>query len=842
MTLALAWLVFPAVLAVLALGCGLLLEAAAGARLRGALMFPLGFGVIVVVAQLFTLTDPTAEFATPAVVTLACAGLVLSPRRREPRLDLWACAAAVAVFCVLAAPIVLSGEPTIAGYMKNEDTATWLAITDHVMEHGRSLSSLPADSYQAILDNYVGHGYPVGAFLPLGVGRALVGQDLAWLFQPYMAFVVAMLALALYALASDLIGSRTLRALAVFVASQPALLFGNSLWGELKEPEAAMLLAATAALFPHLIHAGGRWRRLLPIAVASAATLGVLSVGGAVWLAPALVIILAWTARDRGVDFALPLAATLSALVVALSIPALVAAGTFLGPASNTLTRGSALGNLIQPLSLVQVFGVWPVGDFRLRPDHMGVTDLLIALVAAAAVIGVVWAFSRRAWGLLLYVWTAVVGATVVVIGGSPWVDAKALATASPALVLAGMVGAAALLRRRGGPRLGGALLAAAITAGVLWSNALAYHDVDLAPHDRLAELQKIGKRIAGEGPTLTNEYEFYAVRHFLRKADPDGASLLGPHDVTLRDGLPPQEGVFADIDQFDTTAVLHYRTLVLRRSPAASRPPAVYREVWKGRYYEVWQRPSGPVTQIVHLTLGQPFFAALDYPQHEAVAPAKVTIGRGQPAATAGAAPAGFQPATRPRCRDVLRLARLGGGGGVLATVVRPRSEVIALSRSDHPPAWSGGPGDPNPNVLYPSGEGTASASLSVRGMSRYEAWLGGSFRGRMELSVDGRRVSSARHELNYSPGQFVPLGQVTLDPGLHRLALNYALGDLHPGSGGSAVAPFGVYDPRSFSVGPLILSPIVPEPVTYLSPSKARSLCGRNLDWVELLAARPQ
>jgi hypothetical protein len=34
-------------------------------------------------------------------------------------------------------------------------------------------------------------------------------------------------------------------------------------------------------------------------------------------------------------------------------------------------------------------------------------------------------------------------------------------------------------------------VVAAAIAGGVLWSNALAYHEANLAPRDRLAELER---------------------------------------------------------------------------------------------------------------------------------------------------------------------------------------------------------------------------------------------------------------------------------------------------------------------------------------------------------------
>ena len=66
MTLIVAWVVFPLVLAVLALGCGLLLQRVSGVELRGALLLPCGLAVIVVTAGLATITDATAQLATLA--------------------------------------------------------------------------------------------------------------------------------------------------------------------------------------------------------------------------------------------------------------------------------------------------------------------------------------------------------------------------------------------------------------------------------------------------------------------------------------------------------------------------------------------------------------------------------------------------------------------------------------------------------------------------------------------------------------------------------------------------------------------------------------------------------
>src|SRR6266576_6683085 len=260
------WLLFPLALAALGLGCGLLLEAASAVRLPTPLLPAAGLAVMVVAVSFTTMADATAELSIPVVIALAVAGFLLSPRWKGRKLDRWAVASALAVFAAFAAPVVISGAAGFAGYIKLDDTATWLAITDHVMQHGRNLHGLAPSSYEATLAFNLPSGYPIGAFLPLGVGRALVGQDAAWVFQPYLAFLAAMLALAFYTLVTPLVKSPWLRGLAVFVASQAALLFAYSLWGGAKELAAAWLLALLAALAAQALRESGRARSLLPLA------------------------------------------------------------------------------------------------------------------------------------------------------------------------------------------------------------------------------------------------------------------------------------------------------------------------------------------------------------------------------------------------------------------------------------------------------------------------------------------------------------------------------------------------------------------------------------------------
>ena len=207
MSLLAAWVAFPVALGAIAVGCGLLLDVAADGRIPGPLIAPAGLAAVVVVAQFAVLFDATAELAVPLVVVLAVVGFAVDRPWSHRRLEPWPLAAAAIVFVLYGLPVIASGEATIAGYIKLDDTATWLALTDRVMEHGRSLDGLGPSTYEATLDFNLAQGYPVGAFLPLGIGSALVGQDAAWVFQPYVALLAAMLSLALWGLAAPLVRS-----------------------------------------------------------------------------------------------------------------------------------------------------------------------------------------------------------------------------------------------------------------------------------------------------------------------------------------------------------------------------------------------------------------------------------------------------------------------------------------------------------------------------------------------------------------------------------------------------------------------------------------------------------
>jgi hypothetical protein len=788
MSLFVAWVVYPLVLLALCAGLGLLVDVLCGRRLPGALVAPIGLAAIVVVGQFTTLAEATAELTVPLVCFLAVLGGGLSLPWRFGRPDPWPAAAAFAVFAVFAAPVVLSGEPTFAGYIKLDDTATWLALTDRVMEHGRDLSGMEPSTYRATLEANLPSGYPVGVFLPFGTAQELVGGDLAWVFQPYLSFLAAMLSLCLWQIAGGVLRRPGARALVAFIAAQPALLFGYAMWGGIKELGAAVFAALGAALAPAVVRAadfdptpGGSKsaapgasmsavprrasrRDAVVLALPAGALVGVLSIGGLVWLGPMLLTLayLAW--RAFGARAALAQAVAFAVATAVFAIPIFLAGG--FSPFQSGLTNESEIGNLIEPLNPLQALGIWPSGDFRIDPSATVATTVLIALGIFAALIGLWAAWRRRGLAPLLYASSLIAAATIVAVG-SPWVDAKALATVAPAALALAVGGAAATLRL---DRLTGAVLIAVVAGGVLWSNVLAYGGADLAPYGQLRELEEIGHEFAGQGPTLMTEYNPYGARHFLREEDGEGASELRVREVPLREGGTAEKGEAVDTDQLDLNGLLEYRTLVLRRSPVRSRPPSPYRLLRAGRYYEVWQRPLER-------------FGAI--PEHQ-------PYGEGD------------EPAAVPDCGEI-------GGLGLLALQHGMRGVRLLAAR--HAPVYDATDGN-----------------LTVPRAGTYESWLQGSARGSISLYVDGRKIGEARQQLE-NDGGFIPLGETHLSRGHHQAALRFGGADLHPGSGGFPRPETGplLFTPAGEEAGHLVTVPI----------EESSRFCGKPWDWIEAIGS---
>jgi hypothetical protein len=791
------WLLFPALLLAVCLGCGLLVDRAAGGATPGVLLPSLGLALVIVAASLITRVDGLAHLAPILVLLLAVAGYASSWRRvRALRPDGWTAAVGAAVFAVFAAPVVLSGQATFLGYFFLNDTAFQFVLVDQLIGHGHDLSRLHPGAFETIARTYLRSEYPVGAQLAAGAIRPLGGWDIAWVFQPYLATVMALLGVTLYRLLDGVVVSRRLRALAAFLAAQPGLVYAYYAEASVKEL-ATLWIAAVMALA--VASAGRRigWRSAIPIALLLAAGIYVLNVAILAWIGiplAAFAVMLLWQRRGTWSWRGVVVAAGGAVVAVALAYPALEGVRTFFAAAKSVLTAQGELGNLVAPLNWWQGTGVWPMGDFRFAPNtHQQLGFAVMGIALAAAGLGLLWLLRRRPLGPSLFVASLLIALIVLTRRGSPWANAKTLMIASSAVVLTAMFGVVAL--RQAGRRLESWALAGTIAAGVLWTNALVYRDVNLAPRGRLTNLARVAKHLGGRGPVWLDEHDEFAA-HFMRGLAVSNSPMAPP---PLRADLPALPSYLTefpwDVNEVDPGYLQRFQLIVLRRSPIASLPPADFRPAGGNRDYAVWQRGGTPAsTVLVHVPLG-----GIRRTQAGTVAPC-------------GALRRVAARATAQRAR--------------LAYVERPALPAFIPVRGRHNPRWVSLPGG-DPLSLHPGGGGGRIAgSIDVAVAGRYRLWVQGTFDRRWRIEIDGRSVGSVADALG-PQGQFLNVGTTAVAAGRHRIAVVRTATTLAPGIDGTTRL-----------LGPVVLDPVSDQPtVRYLAPREIASLCGKRLAWLEIV-----
>ena len=350
-----------------------------------------------------------------------------------------------------------------------------------------------------------------------------------------------------------------------------------------------------------------------------------------------------------------------------------------------------------------------------------GLTVALCVLVAVLVALGVAWAVARREPGPLLLLVTSAVAALYLVPRLSPYAGGKVLALASPVAVFGAALGLWAVARRSA---VAGAVLALVVAGGVLWSDALAYHVVRLAPIDRLEALDDTGERVQDlRGLVLLNEPEEFA------KVYDGGANIntateaITPRQIQLR---APQgfQARYFDLDEHRLDYLQDFDAIIKRRSPDASRPPAEFRRAYANGWYELWLRRDG--TRVLeHLPLQGVHRAAV-----------------------------------LPSCADVLALAERAGPGETLVAAKPAVTLMLDTARARRSAGWLPHPWQPE--MVVTATPGTATASVRAAAPGRYDAWVAGSFGRPIDAEVDGTRVGDAVGVNNL--GQWLPAGEVSL------------------------------------------------------------------------------
>jgi hypothetical protein len=796
-------ILFPLVLLALSGGGGLLVRRLGGGWLPGVLVLPVGFGLLVATCSFATYIGWLAPAAGYLALVLALAGIVLEARAGKLRALLpsgipWAALAALFAFATIGAPTLLTGTPTWSGYSRIVDIGFQMDFSQHLAQAGRaSLGS--GSSYDAVVNKLLNIGYPGGGQATLGAIAALIRTDLAWCYQTYHAFAAAMGALAIYSLLGRVSDSRPLRAVGAAVAIQPTALYAYALEGGIKELTTASLLMATAAVLAERLPGTEPRASVLPAAVAISGAFAAFSIGALPWLGLLLAMLLIVTLVPRRRLWTLASWALLAGITIVISLPGIISAATQLSGVASSAIGGVVelgLGNLAAPVPDWSAAGVWLTSDYRFPlVYHVGITHTLDVFVIVFAVLGILYALRRRSWTLAAIGIGAPIALAYYKAHSTAWLQFKSFTITGVIVLTLAFAGACALRESRiRGVWLLGWLAAAVIAGGVLYGNAITYHDTTLAPAARYHDLAAIGKRYAGQGPTLFPGFDEYA-EYFLREED--GSSSVNPAhgEYTLVPGISEPEGIgfTFNLNQFQLPFLQKFKLVVEPRSPIGVRAPSNWDLVQQTRYFNVWRRDRPASDVYFHFPLsGLP---------HER---------------------------TSLFCKKLTQTLSVAGAGASVAYVTAPLTTEILPTSGVHPDYWHA---EGSELVVY--GAGSDRIGFALPRNASYSLWIAGSIGRPVKFILDGRPVGTVAYEERY-PGQFMRIGSRALGAGAHTLSIVRGGGSLHPGSGDDV-------DPDTRGLGPIVMIPgeSPSAHVNVVPASAAERVCGAPVgyQWMEVL-----
>src|SRR3954447_6586928 len=776
-----SWLLVPALLCVLSMGCGLLVAWAAertgaprGEPFPGVLILPIGFAAVVVTASLVTTWKATAPLAGVAPLAVALAGLVAGRRRlggwtrASLARGLWPGIAGAVAFAAVGAPVVLTGRAGFTGFAKITDLAHQISFVEWLRTEGRTAIAAGNSSFQEIVDKLVSSSYPGGTQSVVASMGDLGHVDVMWAYQPVLAFIAAMLGLTLYVVLRRAIPSRPVRAIAAGVAAQPSILYAYALAGGVTEVSGAAASVLVAAILAERRPLG--WSRVVPGAVALASAYSIFNLTVLPWVGMIFAVLFVWDlASDRARGRTVARWAGMVALTALLAAPA-VTSGLSLLRAAGGAEGPQGLGNLAAPVPAWAAVGPWITADHRFplaQYGHPGLTHAIIALTLALAALGVFAAVRARDRGLVSLAIAGAVALAYMLHSSGVWLQLKAFCMTAPITLSLAFAGAVWLGSRMRLLKIAGLAAVALVALGVLYGNALHYHSITLGDYDRFSDLKKVNARFAGQGPALFPNFDEFG-EYVLRDAQASG--LVNPwHGVmvpnrTARPGLR----TVRDTDELGQRFVQTFPLIIRRRDPTMSRPPSNYRLAAVTRDYEVWEQVGDPAKVAAHYPLQGP-------PRER----------------------------TPQRCRAIASSVDRAGPGARIAWAEPKRDLVTVVPAPGAVPAgWRRLDDDLHAGDVHAGTPGRSTQTFDVPATGTYRLFLRGSVGRAVHVSIDGRQVGTLRWRESY-PGQYNGLGRLRLTAGSHRVDVVRGSGTVMPGTGND---PGGT----TSTIGPLALDPV--------------------------------
>jgi hypothetical protein len=788
--------IYPAVLVGLLAGAGLLVDRASAGLVPAPLLLSVGAALLIGATQLVAYIPAIAPASPYALLALAAAGFVIGRRRavaiaRRVSAQPLSLAVPVLAYLFAVAPVLLAGRASFSAYLTVSDAAVHMIGADYLIRHGMDFSHLDlSNSYGQTINAYYNMHYPSGADTLFGASARLISLPLIWAFQPFNGVIFALATGPAWLLARRMGLRGLLAGTAALSVTIPALVYGFVLMSSVKEITALTMILSLAALcVQHRRWLNGPPRSVIPFALLLAAGFSALGAAFGAWALPAIVVLVLVVAGElRAGRLAWRQLAVLVGIGAAVTIVA--AWPTWAGVSGSVqvaqnIASTTNRGNLTSTLHPALVFGIWLWGTYQEAPAGSDLvwTQALIILTVIAVLIGLVHLARIRA--LTLLGWLALMLLVWLIVSDyvTAWAGAKTLMLTSPVLVLLAWGGVAGL---RASPlRVLAPVLALALVAAVLVSDAYQYNSTELAPTARYEELGSLDARYAGDGPAIFADFDEYSL-YQLRDLDIAGPDFrYRPTDLP---NIAMGHGHSVDLERAPPSELLAYPLIITRRDPLAPRPPSAYTMVWQGHYYQVWRRRNGAPAALAVLT---------------------TTHG------------------VEPSCPAVGAIARRAPAGSRLVAALAPRSIRIRLELSAAPAGWQF-----QQNGLSMAAPGTLRAPFSVPAPGIWELWLQGQLMGTVAVGIDGTQITRISGQVGGDaavPDIAGPF-HTRLTAGEHTLTGRRIHRPLAPGDGGLAVLSGAFLVPAGPAGEPSLLS---------VAPAQWRSLCRRALQWIELVPA---
>ncbi len=788
--------IYPAVLVVLLAGAGLLVDRASAGLVPTPVLLSVGAALLIGATQLVAYIPAIAPASPYVVLAVALAGFVLGRRRAAAvagdvrSRPLCLLVPLLAYLCAVA-PVLLAGRASFSAYLIVSDAAVHMIGADYLIRHGMDFSHLDlSNSYGQTINAYYNMHYPSGADTLFGASARLIALPLIWAFQPFNGVILALATGPAWLLARRMGLRGLLAGAAALSVTVPALVYGFVLMSSVKEITALTMILTMAALcVGHRRWLDAPPRSVIPLAVCLAAGFSALGAAFGAWALTAI-IVLGFVAAGELRAGRMRWGHLAAVAGVGLLVTVIAAWPTWAGVSGSVqvaqnIASTTNRGNLTSTLHPALVFGIWLWGSYQEAPAGSDLvwTQALIILTVIAALIGLVHlarvrAFALLGWlALMLLVWLIVSDYVTA------WAGAKTLMLTSPVVVLLAWGGVAGLRASR--LRVLAPVLAVALTAAVLVSDAYQYNSTELAPTARYEELGSLNARYSGEGPAIFTDFDEYSL-YQLRDLDIAGPDFryrpTDLHDITTGHGHS------VDLERAPPSELLAYPLIITRRDPLAPRPPSAYTMVWQGRYYQVWRRRDGAPAALAVLST-----------QHGA----------------------------EPACRAIRAIARTAPAGSRLVAALAPRSIRVHLALSAAPAGWQF-----QQNGLSMTAPGTLRAPFSVPRAGVWELWLQGQLMGTVAVGVDAAELTRISGQVGGDaavPDIAGPF-HVPLSAGGHTLTVRRIRRPLAPGDGGLAVLSGAFLVPSGPAGEPSLLS---------VAPARWRTLCRRPLQWVEVVPA---